>query len=173
MMPVKQDEESIARRTDKWDMRYLELAKFVAEWSKDPSAKVGAVIRNKRGRPVALGYNGFPGGIADDGRLYDKETKNETIIHAEQNALLIAGAQAEEGTIYVVGKPMCVRCAVLVIEAGITRIVAEQPDVNLKSKWDKQGFSALKLLSEKGLTVTFYKHLPNGLFKRLIPRRAR
>ena len=69
-----QVDESIKERTDKWDKRYLALAKFVSEWSKDPRAKVGAIIRNRRGRPVALGYNGFPGGIADDGRLYDKET---------------------------------------------------------------------------------------------------
>jgi len=162
--------ESIKQKTDKWDKRYLALAKFVSEWSKDPRAKVGAVIRNKRGRPVALGYNGFPGGIADDGRLYDKETKNQTIIHAEQNALLIAGSQAEEGTIYVVGKPMCVRCAVLVIEAGIKRIVAVKQNTVTESIWDKQGFSALKLFCEKSLAVTFYKEVSHGTFDRTIPR---
>jgi len=158
-------------RTDKWDERYLALAKFVSEWSKDPRAKVGAVIRNKRGRPVALGYNGFPGGIADDARLYDKDTKHETIIHAEQNALLIAGAQAEDGTIYVIGKPMCVRCAVLVIEAGIKRVVAEKPSLDSGSQWDRQGFSALKLFAEKGLNVRFYKELPDGSFQRALPPR--
>ena len=29
---------------DKWDDRFLEVAKLAAEWSKDPNAKVGAVI---------------------------------------------------------------------------------------------------------------------------------
>lgn len=29
---------------DKWDQRFLELAKVVSTWSKDPSTKTGAVI---------------------------------------------------------------------------------------------------------------------------------
>lgn len=31
----------------KWDKRFWELAKFVAEWSKDPNAKIGAVITTR------------------------------------------------------------------------------------------------------------------------------
>lgn len=34
---------------EKWDARFCELAKFISEWSKDPNAKVGAVIFSKRG----------------------------------------------------------------------------------------------------------------------------
>ena len=28
----------------KWDLRFIELAKLVSTWSKDPSTKVGSVI---------------------------------------------------------------------------------------------------------------------------------
>jgi Deoxycytidylate deaminase len=28
---------------DKWDARFLDLAVYIADWSKDPSTKVGAV----------------------------------------------------------------------------------------------------------------------------------
>ena len=31
----------------KWDQRFCELAKFVSDWSKDPNAKVGAVLFSK------------------------------------------------------------------------------------------------------------------------------
>tara|TARA_R110000787_G_scaffold186397_1_gene297914 strand:- start:2897 stop:3064 length:168 start_codon:yes stop_codon:yes gene_type:complete len=44
----------------KWDQRFMELAAFIAQWSKDPSTKVGAVIvdpRNKR--IVSTGFNGL------------------------------------------------------------------------------------------------------------------
>ena len=50
---------------DKWDNRYLRLAKEVSTWSKDPSTKVGAVaVLN--GSVLAQGYNGFPRYILDD-----------------------------------------------------------------------------------------------------------
>ena len=28
----------------KWDLRFLELAKHISDWSKDPSTKVGCII---------------------------------------------------------------------------------------------------------------------------------
>jgi len=39
----------------KWDTRFCEMAKFVSEWSKDPNAKVGAVIFSKRGGDISVG----------------------------------------------------------------------------------------------------------------------
>ena len=30
--------------TEKWNVRFLDLARFIAAWSKDPSTKVGAVL---------------------------------------------------------------------------------------------------------------------------------
>ena len=44
---------------NKWDKRFLEMAKLVASWSKDPSTQVGAVaVRNRT--VIAQGYNGLP-----------------------------------------------------------------------------------------------------------------
>jgi len=43
---------------DKWDARFLDLAIYVADWSKDPSTKVGAVLvrpdheAHRRGRMI-------------------------------------------------------------------------------------------------------------------------
>lgn len=42
-----------------WDEYFLNIAKTVAERSKDPSTKVGAVIIDKHRRPVSFGYNGL------------------------------------------------------------------------------------------------------------------
>jgi dCMP deaminase len=137
----------------KWDTRYLEMAQLVASWSKDPSAKVGAVIvRNNR--VIATGFNGFPSEVLDnDERLENKEQKLEMVVHAEENALIVAGRAAEEATIFVHGKPVCPRCAGSIIQAGIGRVVAERPerDVSKQGKWDKLGEISLEMFSEAGV----------------------
>jgi dCMP deaminase len=49
----------------KWDIRFIELAKHVSTWSKDPSTKVGAIIATEDRRVLSMGYNGFPRGCPD------------------------------------------------------------------------------------------------------------
>ena len=101
---------------DKWDRRYFSLAKRISQWSKDPKAKVGAVLLNRQGWPIALGYNGFPAGVEDKvDKLEDGALKNQMIVHAEQNALLSSGSRARRGSLYVYGKPVCPRCAELLL----------------------------------------------------------
>ena len=140
----------------KWDKRYITIAKLVSSWSKDPS-KVGAVLVTNEG--IALGYNGFPIGIEDDERLSDRATKLKMIIHAEQNALLIAGSRARGSSIYVWGKPICARCAVLIIQAGVDKIVATNPEDELDktSEWYESGKLAVEMFKESGRNLVFYK----------------
>ncbi|WP_425311403.1 dCMP deaminase family protein [Methylomonas methanica] len=103
----------------KWDERFCELAEYISEWSKDPNAKVGAVIFSKKGGNISIGYNGFPMGVEDSAeRLTDKDIKLELVVHAEVNALIAAGDRAQGSTIYVWGKPICSRCAGPIIQAG-------------------------------------------------------
>jgi dCMP deaminase len=75
---------------NKWDKNFLELAKTVSTFSKDPSTQVGAVIVDDDKRVISIGYNGFPKGVRDDHRLDNRELKYEMIVHAEANALLFA-----------------------------------------------------------------------------------
>jgi len=143
----------------KWDQRFIDLAKFVSEWSKDPAAKVGAVVVSNESGAIALGYNGFPAGIEDDDRLDAGDLKLDMIIHAEQNALLIAGSRAKGASLYVWGKPICARCAVLIIQAGIKRIVATHPEDETykNSKWQESGLLALKMFTEVDMEMTFHQ----------------
>jgi len=147
-----------AKAMDKWDQRFRDLARFVSEWSKDPNAKVGAVVFSKRGGNISVGYNGFPVGVEDSvERLQDTEVKLELIVHAEQNALIAAGASAQGATIYVWGKPVCARCAGSIIQAGIKRVVALNPDdVPPDSKWHKTGKFAQEMFQEAGVEMDFY-----------------
>ena len=155
---------------DKWDERYLEMAALVASWSKDPRAKVGAVVvRNNR--VVATGFNGLPSEVLDnEERLMDKQIKLEMTVHAEENALIVAGRNAEGATIYVHGKPVCARCAGSIIQARIQRVVAMHPEMSdsKKSVWRKVGLIALAMLGEAGIqfhakVIRSHKHQPEAI----------
>lgn len=142
----------------KWDKRFCELARHVSNWSKDPNAKVGAVLFCKKGGSITIGYNGFPMGVEDSGdRLETKEIKLEFVVHAEINAIIAAGNRAEGATIYVWGKPICARCAGPIIQAGIKRVVALAPG-NTESQWDISGKTAHQMFTEAGIVVDFYSH---------------
>ena len=111
----------------KWDIRYLELAKFISTWSKDPSTKVGAVIVGSMGQILATGYNGFPRDIWDhDDRLNDRQKKYQYTVHAEMNCIYnstYAGIMLKDSTLYVYGRCICPECSKGIIQSGIRRVV--------------------------------------------------
>ena len=108
---------------NKWDMRMLELAKHVSQWSKDPSTKVGCVIADDEYRVLGIGFNGFPR-LVEDENLDDREFKYARTIHAEINAILFARGNLSNATIYVWPMPPCSHCAGAIIQAGITAVIS-------------------------------------------------
>lgn len=111
-----------------WDHRFLDLAEHIAQWSKDPRTKVGAVIVDEKKRVVSVGYNGFPRGVDDTvGRYEDRPTKHLFVAHAERNALDNAPLMVDGCTIYVPLLP-CNECAKSIIQKGITRVVTYVPE---------------------------------------------
>lgn len=145
------------------------MAKFVSKWSKD-HAQVGAVVFSKRGGDISIGYNGFPFGVEDSvERLMNAKVKLELVVHAEQNALIAAGSRAQGSTIYVWGKPICARCAGSIIQAGVKRVVALNPEsVDKKSKWRKTGIYAQQMFEEAEIDVDFFE-LRNGRVHKPVP----
>lgn len=122
----------------KWDQRFMEMARLVASWSKDPSSKVGAVIAKGK-FVVSVGFNGFPQGIADTAeRLENREIKYPTILHAEVNAILSARQDIRGCTLYVTHYMPCPQCAAVIVQSGITRIVYT-PSEN--ERWGKPPLS--------------------------------
>jgi dCMP deaminase len=101
---------------------------------------------------VALGYNGFAKNIEDaEEKLNLRKLKYEMVVHAEVNAVLIAGRSTAGGTVYVHGLPVCPRCASVLIQAGIGRAVAKAPLPGSDLKWDKDGLIALEMFNEAGI----------------------
>lgn len=117
----------------KWDLRFLDLANHISQWSKDPSTKVGAVIVDANRRVIAMGYNGFPRYVNDAPERYaDREVKLSHVVHAELNAILNSVGSVEGCTLYVTPLAPCDRCAVAIIQSGIERVVFE---TKKNSKW--------------------------------------
>jgi dCMP deaminase len=137
---------------EKWDVRFIKLAKEVSTWSIDPSTKVGCVlVKNKR--VISTGYNGFPKNISDSfDRLMDREQKYEITVHAEVNAVTTAalhGVSTEGSTAYITLMP-CSRCASVLINAGVTAVCVLTNPV-IPDRWLKNFILASKLLAEAGV----------------------
>lgn len=119
----------IEHTQDWWDRYFLTMAEHVSTASKDPSTKVGAVLIDPGTNLVlGLGYNGFPRGIDDtEERLNDRETKYKLVVHAEVNAILMAGHRAKQSTLYVwpsfMLPPICSDCCKIAIQTGVEEIV--------------------------------------------------
>ena len=130
-----------------WTPRMLDLAELVAGWSKDPSTQVGAVIADPMNRIVSQGFNGLPRGVAD-GPL-DRDEKHRRTIHAEVNAVLFAQRPLADCTLYVTHHP-CARCAAVIIQAGIRRVVIGGG--TLRDDWAADMASAQAMFNEAGVT---------------------
>ena len=120
----------MTKKIDKWDNRYLSLAKEVATWSQDPSSLVGAVSVGAKKEVLSQGFNGFPRGINDLAERYnDRETKYKFVVHAEMNAIYNAtysGTSLDGATLYIYGLPICSECAKGIIQVGIKKVVIEK-----------------------------------------------
>ncbi|MGN1042800.1 MAG: deoxycytidylate deaminase [Christensenellales bacterium] len=146
---------------DKWDVRFMEMARLVASWSScyQQNRQVGAVIVKDK-RILTTGYNGAPSGLVsckEKGECLRKKlnipsgTRHEICyaVHAEQNAIVQAakmGVSVEGATIYVTHQP-CSICTKIIINSGIKKVVYQEgyPDE----------FS-LQLLDEAGVRLVKY-----------------
>lgn len=145
--------------TQKWDVRFLQLASLVSNWSKDPSTKVGAVIVDKKNRIISIGFNGFPRGAKDDHRLNIREAKYKLVIHAEENAVLNATSPLENCTIFLTHPP-CNHCAGVLKQVGISRVVFEEPSSEFKSRWNFK--EIIDYLNELGIEISTYRRVSDG-----------
>ena len=125
---------------NKWTRRYLDIAKEVSTWSKDPSKQIGAVAVGDKGQILSQGYNGFPRGVKDTNERYnDREEKYKYVVHGEMNCIYNAcnsGVSLNGATLYVTGLPVCSECAKGIIQVGIKKVVMEYPK-DIPPIWEK------------------------------------
>ena len=141
--------------TSKWDLRFIELARHISGWSKDPSTKVGCVVVGEDREIRSTGFNGFPRGINDDEeRLTDREKKYPLICHAEENAIMHAariGVSLKDSTAYVTWPP-CSRCARSLIQAGIKEVVYSSTE-EIPERWIEDFEISTDMLAEANVLV--------------------
>ena len=148
-----------------WDMKFLNLAKHISSWSKDPSTKCGAVIVDRHRRVISTGYNGFPANITDSSERYEnRETKYKYVVHADMNAILFSHVSIEDLTIYTYPLPPCSRCTVHIIQTKLTRVVSVIPNEGVLTRWGEDLIEANSLLEEAGIYFNAYSIDEVGLF---------
>ena len=139
----------------KWDQRFLELAKHISGWSKDPSTKVGCVVVGEDREIRSTGFNGFPRGIKDDDeRLLNREQKYPLICHAEENAIMHAariGLSLKGCTAFVTWPP-CTRCARSLIQAGVIE-VGYPNECEVPERWLEDFETSTQMMNEAGLRI--------------------
>jgi dCMP deaminase len=143
----------------KWDERFMELALYVADWSKDPSTRVGSVIVAPDRRIMSMGYNGFPRGVEDlEERLNDRPTKYAFVAHAERNALDNVDVNVRGCTLFVTLQP-CADCTKSIIQKGIKRVVCAVDKTKLEHYTNFVNYS-LVMLKEAGVKVIQINNTP-------------
>lgn len=136
-----------------WFDRYMKLAEHVAQWSKDISTKVGAVVVGQDRREIALGYNGFPAGIADSAeRLADREVKYRLTQHAERNVLDNARFDLRGATLAVTLHP-CSSCAKSIVSKRIRFVVC--PGLPDAERWVQEARWGAEILREAGVDLVY------------------
>ena len=123
-------------RQHEWDLYYLGMAKYVSTKSKDPSTQTGAVIVRPNHSLCSIGYNGFPRRMPDTKYLYaNRDEKYSRIVHCEMNALLHSREPVEGYTLYTYPFASCDRCAVHMLQAGITHYVFPSLPPDKAERW--------------------------------------
>lgn len=145
-------------RQRKWDQRYINLAREVGTWSKDPSTKVGAVLVRPNNSVASTGFNGFPPGYDDSPDLYlDRGYKYQHVIHAEENAIKFFGQTAEGFTLYT-SFPCCPDCVEKAGKAGVSRIVCpalntEGRNLEWVDEWKQRIRRSLAVAAQYGIVM--------------------
>lgn len=146
-----------------WDQRFMALASNIGRWSKDRSRQVGCVIVGPDNEIRSSGFNGFPRGVLDDlDERHARPTKYLWTEHAERNAIYNAaraGIALKGCRLYVPWFP-CMDCARAIVQAGISELVALEPDME-DPQWGEHFRSALDLFRETGVECRLLdeKHL--------------
>lgn len=140
--------------SNKWDQRFIGLARHIAGWSKDPSTQVGCVVVGPDREIRSTGFNGFPRGIEDsEHRLDNRDLKYPLICHAEENAIMHAariGVALKDCVAYVTWPP-CTRCARSLVQAGVREVVYPAA-LEIPDRWQADFEMSMSMLHEAGVT---------------------
>lgn len=143
-----------------WDEYFMEVAQTIAKRATCDRGRSGCVIARDR-QLLVTGYVGSPKGLPhcdEVGHLMKKVIHDDDTIsqhcmrtvHAEQNAICQAaklGVSIDGATVYCKMTP-CRTCAMLIINAGIKRVVCE--------KKYHQGAESEQMFKDSGIELEYF-----------------
>lgn len=136
---------------NKWDQRFLDLAKEISFWSKD-TTQVGAVAVDKSKRILETGYNGLPRDVKDLPERMERPAKYMWTAHAEENLVSHAARSVLEGSTVYVTHLCCSKCARMLVNSGVSRVVCGDGTTSMpKEEFDV----ATQMLFEAGVELEF------------------
>ena len=145
-------------KVNKWDLRFMRIADLeVAQWSKDRSSKIGALIVKDR-EIITSGFNGMPRGCDDNIETrHERPEKYHWFIHAEANAIVNAARQGKctlECNMYINWFP-CSNCAGLIVNSGIKKVFCDKKPEWEHPKWGND-FKRSKTILDEGKVEIIY-----------------
>jgi dCMP deaminase len=140
-----------------WEQTFFEDVYRIAERSKDPRTKIGAVLVNpKTQNAFSRGYNGFPRKVKDFLSRWEKPKKYDYVVHAEANAIFNSarmGIATEGSILYTQGIP-CKDCSQAIINSGISKVyVHKQWQIHEGEWWAGKDKLSLEMFTEAGIEV--------------------
>ena len=110
-----------------FDKMYLKMAQLIANNSYAEKKKVGSLVVKNR-TIISDGFNGTPAGFPNGCEYNIPSKKGKTlpeVLHAEENAItkLASSTNSSSGATMYITIPPCSRCARLIIQSNITRVV--------------------------------------------------
>ncbi len=122
--------------------------------SHDPNTQNGAVLVSYRGMVRYYSANAFPAKVKQTKKRLARPAKYSFIEHAERNAIYASakdGAFTEWSTLYC-PYAACAECARAIIQAGITRVVADQRLLDIApDRWKDSIAIGDQMLREAGV----------------------
>lgn len=140
--------------------KYMGLAAAISGLSKDRSTQVGAVVIGTTGEVRSMGYNGAPRGCNADEAGDPRSERPEKYFwfsHAELNAITNAarvGTPLAGSSIVVTHFP-CMDCARAIVQAGIVRVVTQEPTLEFWGRWKEHIMRTKQLFAECGVDVEY------------------
>lgn len=143
---------------EKWDKKFIKLSNHISDWSKDKNKKVGAVIVDNDNIVLSMGYNGIPRDCDDsDETRYERPKKYLFTEHAERNAIYHAarhGVSLKDCKMYVTLFP-CADCARAMIQSGITKLIAPEPNLE-HDVWGDHFKASIQMMEEANIEVVLF-----------------
>lgn len=138
---------------------YMDMADVVSKRSHDSETKVGSVlVRASNNTLVSTGFNGFIAGAPDKLLPNTRPDKYEYVLHSEMNLIANCAKNgiSTDGCYVVCTMSQCSACVRLLVNSGITRVIAKELYKDFKNVLDMKDVSVNYRVQDDGFYEIFY-----------------